>query len=197
MRAAEEFLQETSSNVEDLLLLLKETGKLVAYYRKLLEHYELDALTGLPGSNKFHDFIDGIENRAAGVGIVFFDVNGLKYYNDTKGHQAGDLLIQKASESLLHITGKNTTTFRVGGDEFVAVITGCNENVLDAVLTKWREKLAVLNASGDGIHCSIAAGAAIGADGDNISDVLKLADKRMYDEKKRMKASRGSLPQGL
>jgi diguanylate cyclase (GGDEF)-like protein len=190
MRAAEEFLQEASGNNGDLLSLLREAVGLVSYYRRLLERFELDALTGLPGSNKFRDFTANLGSRAAGVGVVFFDVNDLKFYNDTKGHQAGDLLLQKASESILHIAGENAHAFRVGGDEFVMVITGCAEGDIEMLLAKWREKLAELNSVADGIHCSIAAGWAYSSGEDTFSDILKQADERMYAEKKRMKSAK-------
>jgi len=189
MKAAEEFLNEISNDNEEMLLLLKEAMGLVNYYRRLLERFELDALTGLPGSNKFHDFVADLGDSGAGVGVVFFDVNGLKHYNDTKGHQAGNLLLQKASESIMHIVGAHVHAFRVGGDEFVVLTTGYNEIDIDALLAKWREKVTELNSINDGIHCSIATGVAIGAAGDKISDILKLADERMYAEKRRMKNS--------
>ena len=183
-------MQEASGNNGDLLSLLREAVGLVAYYRRLLERFELDALTGLPGSNKFRDFTANLGSRAAGVGVVFFDVNDLKFYNDTKGHQAGDLLLQKASESILHIAGENAHAFRLGGDEFVVVLTDCKESDIEALLAKWREKLAELNLAADGIHCSIAVGWAYSAGENTFSDILKLADERMYAEKKRMKSAK-------
>lgn len=190
MKAAEEFLQEASGDSEDMLLLLKDALGLVSYYRHLLEHYELDTLTGLSGANKFKDMMAGIGDKAAGMGVIFFDVNDLKYYNDNKGHQAGDLLLQKAAESILVMSGRNTHSFRIGGDEFVVIINQCTESEVEALLLKWREKLAKLNTRDDGIQCNIAAGYAIAGEGDNISDTLKLADERMYTEKKKMKAGR-------
>jgi len=187
MKAIEEFLQDASDNKEELILLLKEAVVRVAYYQRLLKSYELDALTGLPGSNKFKEATAEIGGNAAGVGVAFFDVNGLKFYNDTMGHQAGDTLLQKASESILHITAKNVKAYRIGGDEFVTLAMGSDENGMEMILQKWREKLAELNTSDDGIHCSIAVGTAIGAEGDKIGDILRLADERMYADKKRIK----------
>ena len=188
MRAVDEFVKEFRSRDDDVLLLIREAMGLVSYYRRLLDKFELDALTGLPGSAKFRDYIEGLEkNRPPGIGVMFFDVNGLKEYNDTKGHQAGDLLIQKAAESLHALTGNNVSAFRVGGDEFVVIITGHEESHLAEILEKWRWKLAELNALEDGIHCSIAVGAAFGSGDYIIGDVLALADERMYAEKRRMK----------
>lgn len=190
MRAREEFIREFRSGDDDVLLLVREAMGLVNFYRRLLDRFELDALTGLPGSTKFHDHIAEMQRdakRVGSVGIMFFDVNGLKEYNDAKGHQAGDLLIQKAAESLHALTDKNVSAFRVGGDEFAVVITDRDESFLHEVMQKWRGKLSELNALDDGIHCSVAVGAAFGSGAYRISELLELADRRMYAEKRRMK----------
>jgi hypothetical protein len=52
MAATEELLKEISEDGKDALLLVRELASFVAYYRRLLDKLELDALTGLPGSNK-------------------------------------------------------------------------------------------------------------------------------------------------
>ncbi len=190
MRAKDEFIKEFRSEDDDVLLLIREAMGLVSYYRRLLDRLELDALTGLPGSTKFRDYIADIEsgNRGAlSCGVLFFDVNGLKEYNDTKGHRAGDLLIQKAAESLHALTDKGVSAFRVGGDEFAVIITGRDESFLNEILEKWRGKLAELNSSEDGIHCSVAVGAAFSSGEYRISDLLELADRRMYADKRRMR----------
>jgi diguanylate cyclase (GGDEF)-like protein len=191
---AEEFLAELGSDSEDVLFLLKEASDTIKYYRRLLERFELDTLTGLPGSNKFHDFMADAPNRSATMGLVFFDVNDLKYYNDNKGHHAGDILLQKAAESMILVSGGNIHSFRLGGDEFVTIITNCKESDIDEFMERWREGLAKLNEADDGIHCSVSAGAAYGDEGYEADEVLKIADERMYANKVEMKAAKGQLP---
>jgi diguanylate cyclase (GGDEF)-like protein len=191
---AKEFLAELNSNSEDVLFLLKEAADSVKYYRRLLERFELDALTGLPGANKYHDFVGDLKNRAVTVGIIFYDVNDLKYYNDNKGHSAGDRLLQKAAESLSMISGGNVHSYRLGGDEFVTIITNCKEHDIDEIMTKWRAGLEKLNQADDGIHCSISAGSSFGGEGYNPDEVLKIADERMYANKVEMKAAKGQKP---
>ena len=184
-----EFIVKPTSH-ENLLTkagkFINKTG-LVEHYHRMLEKYERDELTGLYGNNKFRDFIKGIESRASSVGVIFLDVNDLKKYNDTIGHHAGDLLIQKAAESISAASKENIHAFRNGGDEFVVVIPNCAESDIAAFLTDWREKLEALNAKNDGIHCSISAGSAFGDGQYSMSDLLKLADERMYEEKRSMK----------
>ena len=190
MRPAEEFVKESKKSTGELILLLREAIKSIAYYRRLLERMEVDALTGLPSANKFREKLAEIGNRAEGVGVLFFDVNDLKFYNDTYGHKSGDLLLQKAAESIMHITNDNSITYRVGGDEFVVILENCSEAQISNMLNKWRIKLEDLNAVADGIHCSVAVGFSIGEEGEAISDVLERADSNMYDVKRKMKAGR-------
>jgi diguanylate cyclase (GGDEF)-like protein len=187
MKAIDEFLSELGNDGEEVLLLLREASELVSFYRRLLERYELDNLTGLPGSNKYRDFLAELENKSINFGVIFFDVNGLKYYNDVKGHQAGDLLLQKAAESIQLACGINTHAFRIGGDEFVVVITNCTESDIDSFIKNWREKLSGLNEKNDGIHCSVAVGAAYATGDCKVSDILKQADEHMNADKKRIK----------
>jgi diguanylate cyclase (GGDEF)-like protein len=194
MDVKQEFLAELGSDSQDVLFLLKEAADSVKFYRRLLERFELDALTGLPGANKYHDFMANIKSRAATLGVIYYDVNDLKYYNDNKGHKAGDALLQKAAESFMMISGGNVHSYRLGGDEFVTVITNCTEKDIQAIMEKWRSGLATLNEANDGIHCSISAGAAFGEEGYSHDEVLKLADERMYANKVEMKAAKGQVP---
>jgi diguanylate cyclase (GGDEF)-like protein len=188
-----EFIVKPTSH-ENLLTkagkFFNRSGGLVEHYHRMLEQYERDKLTGLYGDNKFRDFIKGIENRSPSIGVIFLDVNDLKKYNDTIGHHAGDLLLQKAAESINAALKENVHAFRTGGDEFVVVMPNCAESDIDEFLIEWREKLQELNTKDDGIHCSVSAGSAFGTGQYNVSDLLKLADERMYEEKRRMKSTR-------
>jgi hypothetical protein len=56
-------------------------------------------------------------------------------------------------------------------------------------MEKWRDKLAELNNKDDGINCSVAAGSAFAEAPYRIGSILELADKRMYENKKQIKAS--------
>jgi len=186
MAAVDELLSELSDEGKSALLLMREMSD---YYRRLLTKLELDSLTGLPGSNKYHELIAELTaHPAESVGFIVFDVNDLKRYNDTMGHHAGDLLLQRAAESFHAVTGDGVHIFRTGGDEFAAVLPNCTESGMADVVAKWQVALDGLNASGGGpIRCTIAHGTAFGKGEYALAEVMKFADERMYSDKRKMK----------
>ncbi|MCL2182702.1 MAG: GGDEF domain-containing protein [Chitinispirillia bacterium] len=183
-RELEELRREFDLEQKNAFLLVRDATD---FYKELLKTLELDSLTGLPGSNKYHEFKKEIEKHAVTVGAIAFDVNDLKYYNDNRGHQAGDHLLQKAAKSFHAIADRRAQIFRTGGDEFVGILVNCAEAEIAAIIARWQKKLAELNDAADGITCNIAWGAAFGAEGYKFDEILALADERMYAEKKRMK----------
>lgn len=79
-----------------------------------------DTLTGLKNKNSFTVDLHNIEgNNTERYSVVTIDLNGLKNINDTRGHQAGDMFIQRASKILKSaMEGTDFIGYRVGGDEF-------------------------------------------------------------------------------
>ena len=122
------------------------------------------------------------------VVCVVCDLNGLKNVNDTYGHLVGDELIRLAASALKDYLKNAYDIYRVGGDEFVAIYV--DEQVLHAE----QEVMQLRNHSGElhtgnGYPLSMAIGFAKSSDGDSILDVVAEADKKMYQEKARMKES--------
>ncbi len=88
-------------------------------YKFLMEN---DQLTGLNNRLSFNSLLDQIKNYRENCTIIEFDINGLKEANDTKGHIAGDEIIVGAAACIKSTFGKYGNCFRIGGDEFVAVL---------------------------------------------------------------------------
>ena len=143
------------------------------YSRKLQTEKEHDGLTGLYNKGKFMEMKDSLFARQDAIAVFNLDVNNLKTMNDRHGHEAGDRLIRKAAESLKKIEARNIMPFRVGGDEFTVILSG--------------RDLLKLNRAEDGIPCTIACGFAFGEKGYDLEEVLALADRRMYEDKKKIK----------
>ena len=121
--------------------------------------------------------------------LVVCDINDLKYVNDRFGHDYGDEYICKACQIICGIYA-SFSVFRIGGDEFVAIIEGEEYDDREELLRQLKE-ISVKNASTeDGIV--IAAGMAVKQKNDSFQDVFRRADKYMYTDKSKLKEKRPS-----
>ena len=117
--------------------------------------------------------------------IVMCDINGLKTYNDTMGHREGDARIVSGAKIISDIF-KHSPVFRIGGDEFVAVLTEQDYEMRELLLARLRAKI-LQNRDADEVV--VASGMAdFDPERDNsFSDVFARADVSMYENKKALK----------
>jgi diguanylate cyclase (GGDEF)-like protein len=152
-----------------------------------------DDLTGVRNSNAYREYILSIDSDISSgrelspFGIVMFDINDLKLINDTRGHSFGDEAIQRASRMICEIY-KHSPIFRVGGDEFVAVLSEHDYEHRDELIKKLKtETLANKRSrSGPVVACGMAV---FDPEIDNsVDSVYERADKMMYADKKDLKS---------
>ncbi len=123
-------------------------------------------------------------------GAVLFDVNNLKKINDELGHYSGDEYIKNACK-LICTTYKNSPVYRIGGDEFVALLEGKVLAQKDELMETFISEMNKLRNSDlpPEEKVSVAYGMAYMCDpSESVDDVVKEADERMYETKKKMKA---------
>lgn len=123
------------------------------------------------------------------IGFAMFDLNNLKKVNDFYGHEEGDNLIQNFVQILRQASEKKYFLGRFGGDEFITIIENCSEELMETYIEKIREMTDKFNR-GHAIRLSYACGYAISTRGHYylMDDLLKEADKKMYDNKKMIKS---------
>lgn len=156
-----------------------------------------DELTGVKNSTAFKEHVDKLDEQifeAAENGtakpefaVVMCDINDLKQTNDTKGHNRGDEEIQ-ATSKLICDTFQHSPVFRIGGDEFVIVLTGKDYQQRDFLMNVFKDVLEANRKSHKGPD--VAAGLAVfdPANGDiKFLDVFQRADRLMYENKKASK----------
>ncbi len=134
-----------------------------------------DQLTGALNRHGMNEFVANVDHQAS-IGIVYCDVMGLKRVNDSLGHLEGDKLIVRAYDCICNIFPKNVV-FRVGGDEFLAMSSNVTKEDMEDKICKLRESMADFNVKFaiGGVweeHCN-----------GRITKLMKLADKRMYEDK--------------
>jgi two-component system, cell cycle response regulator len=125
--------------------------------------------------------------------LVLYDLNGFKRFNDTFGHPAGDALLQRLSGRLRAIVAAHGTAYRMGGDEFCALIRTATA---DAALVDG--SVATLAERGPGFAIDAAHGeVSIPAEGSDIAAVLQLADQRLYARKEQRHTFEGPAVLGV
>ena len=172
---------------------IKQTLELTTFFvaseianRKLMDRLKIlssiDMLTGVLNRNEMNNRIDSIrkneDDSLKGVGIVFADLNGLKRVNDHGGHTAGDLLLKNAA-IVLQNAFVGDEIFRAGGDEFMVLLSFTTEEDIIQKCNKVRS----LSKNYDNV--SFALGYSYQTDSSDITEALKLADMRMYEDKER------------
>ncbi len=160
---------------------------------KLLAFF--DQLTGLPNRTLLLDRLRQAQVASARSGehcaLLFIDLDNFKTLNDTHGHDSGDLLLQQVAKRLSEAVRAEDTVARIGGDEFVVVLSalGDIETAAAAATEMIADKvLAALNmpyALGEASH---RGGASIGVtlfhgERQSIDDLMKQADLAMYKAK--------------
>lgn len=147
-----------------------------------------DILTGLYNRNFFEVEIARIQtSRLFPVSIVVADVDNLKTVNDRYGHSAGDEMIRKIAHLLRKSFRSEDIVARIGGDEFAILLPEMDEIATQALVDRLHANLANLNL--DDPLSSLSIGMAVGKEGSNLPDVMRLADDRMYQEKAAHKKS--------
>ncbi|MBO4637590.1 MAG: diguanylate cyclase [Clostridiales bacterium] len=169
----------------------KELGKIS------IEAYR-DSLTGVGNKTAYYRKVDELnEELRTGqpdFAIVMMDINRLKMINDEYGHSAGDAYIMGCCHLICEIF-KHSPVFRIGGDEFVAVLTGDDYIERNTRLSELREQFEKTYSRTDTdpwLRYSVSSGMAECGRGDRtVESVFKRADKCMYDDKMRFKESNG------
>ena len=178
------FIRETSFELEQI------NSKLRVMNEHLQDVATTDSLTGLENRLAFDELLKNIAQEDSDAGnwtMILMDVNGLKYANDTFGHQAGDVLIVAAGKSIKKAYGLHGNCFRIGGDEF-AVVTKAPLDSLFLLYTNLQKSIEEYNK--DALyHLSIAVGESrLRSDSGirkSISDWKMEADLNMYRDKVR------------
>lgn len=144
-----------------------------------------DALTGLYNRTYFEKELQLLEQRAANLpGVFVIDVDGLKFVNDTFGHQQGDSMLKRAAKILSGPLTADDILARIGGDEFVIFIHEGSPDNMEAIQAELIAQLAADNRQLPGqLPLEMSIGYASPQPRQTIRDILREADNTMYRKK--------------
>lgn len=180
-----------------LVLYLAATGTVLMPWIQrataLRLQVDVDALTGAFN----HRYIQGrLAREIAGaaqhqddVGFLYIDVDGFKLFNDTYGHQLGDVILRRVAAHLLRVCPPSGAVGRMGGDEFTMVLPRMSRTELPAVAEFVRagiEAMDLRRDNGAPVALTVSVGlAAFPADGRTAHELVGAADASLYRAKNR------------
>lgn len=153
-----------------------------------------DGLTGLENRTAYLEFIveinEQIGNNVAQFSVAMFDINGLKDINDRNGHDRGDKEIICAAEILKDVFSQERI-FRIGGDEFVVIISRDGETA-KTLMDECRRKISESHSGDSRIIMSTGYAEYDRASDSSYQDTFDRADRLMYVNKKAFYESSGN-----
>lgn len=160
---------------------------------KLLEEMaHTDPLTGLPNRRAIEDWaarqLRGAARHGFAMWVAHADLDNFKSINDSYGHDAGDRVLQKFGEVLRESTRASDISGRMGGDEFLLVMTHLDEKSTRLTVERLRKQFAALQFSFGGDVVSVTASFGIagfqGKEPPDFSKLVRQADKALYSGKR-------------
>lgn len=172
---------------EDTLTKIMIVSQDMGQQHELENLANTDALTGLFNKRYFEKMMEIRDENKKPYALFYMDLDLFKPVNDTYGHEMGDKVLKEVAKRLLKCIRSNDYAFRIGGDEFMLILNGN----LDAQICEKRiERIKKLigepyEFDGHTIKIGISCGSAVYPDdADCAADIQKIADKRMYEDKK-------------
>ena len=140
----------------------------------------IDMLTGILNRNIMNNRVDrviaGKDVLETPYAIIFADMNGLKRLNDTQGHQTGDDMLKEAAK-LLSDVFYDCEVYRIGGDEFMVIACKMDPETVNRRVDQLVKKAEATET------VRFAIGVALSKDEPDILKAMRVADKRMYEDK--------------
>lgn len=184
----DEFLQVGGVNeLKMLQTSYNEIFSRISHDRQKLSYEAThDALTGLYNRAAYDQNIPDLKDQE--ICFLMIDVDDFKGINDTRGHDVGDLVLQKVADTLKHSFRNEDMIFRLGGDEFVVIMMNMHEGLKDLVKRKVEMIRKKLNETDGNVPAvTLSIGAAFSGKDNSTGSIAKDADLALYEVKKKGK----------
>jgi two-component system cell cycle response regulator len=159
---------------------------------KLEEAATTDSLTGLPNRRAIEEWankqLKGAVRHGFPMWVVLGDLDSFKEVNDTFGHEAGDTVLRTFANTLKRLTRISDMCGRLGGDEFLIVISHVSDENIELAINRFREMFAALSFPFVGQSVSVTATFGVaGSENGDLNDfdaLVRKADEMLYEAKR-------------
>lgn len=189
-------VKKQTGNESNFLKMIADIAGVVLVNQAMIEKTkymaDTDPLTGLHNRRYFLRMSQHLAEKAirssSPISVFLFDLDNFKHYNDTNGHDAGDILLKELSRVILEVTRKTSVVARYGGEEFIVLLPDIAKEDAFIYAERLRVKIsshAFQYADKQPLGCvSISGGiASFPADGGSIQAIIQLADAALYQAK--------------
>ena len=146
-----------------------------------------DTLTGCNSRAACISLLESLEDqRNMRISLVYMDLNKFKFVNDTYGHDQGDRLLRIFGKTLNSVFGKYGFVGRMGGDEFIAILSDTNDSEIEKMCVEVEN---VLREQSKTLEFPYVISSSYGyasrnvGQSETIDEIMQLADERMYKHK--------------
>lgn len=169
----------------------RQNQELITSYNKLERISNTDSLTGIFNRKKFEEYAFLLLNDSKrynyDFSLLLIDLNKFKHINDSYGHQVGDGILIFFTTIISTLIRESDYLFRTGGDEFILLLPHTNIYQANIVIKKIKKELEAKQYTHNKIVLKISASFGISeykVDSESIDQLIKVADERMYLDKK-------------
>ena len=193
-------MPDGTSYYEARMRLLPKKNQIMVIIRDITEPHRsaelirrqahFDSLTALPNRflslDRLSQMLGSVKKKHEKAAVFFLDLDNFKKVNDSLGHEVGDKLLIEAAHRLKHALKQDDTVGRLGGDEFIVLISNLNDEsnakaITERLLNAFREPFKL---EGRELILTLSIGIAMSPkDGTSASELLRNADTAMYQAK--------------
>lgn len=162
-------------------------AELATTHRKLAEKARRDDMTGMLNRESFFAVLDGTHQHESRGALLIIDADHFKSINDSYGHLTGDKALLEIAAAIRRGVRAGDVLGRIGGEEFAALLSGTTDEEAMQVAERIRKEVEQIRFRPDErtVPLTVSIGGIDCEPGATVSDLMRVADRRLYEAKRR------------
>ena len=186
LQLIKEPVKDKNGKVEGIIAIINNVTEQELLKQELRRKSITDELTGLYNRTYYDEYLQTVNESFYPISVITGDCDGLKIINDIYGHNVGDEYITIASSMFTELLPKSASIFRMGGDEFLAILPKTDEKTAKVLLEKLKAREAQTRIKGQPYSISLGSATVI-SHYNPITECVNASDLAMYKEKRAKK----------